>query len=200
MKPKTRARIEILNFISMFSITTHGTYDGACPMPPQKDSCFHGSYGGNQNPPIGSLCILKAAPFTKYYLSWLKEIKQNENRFAERFLLESIEDGSLCWWSNVAIFHLPLETSDAYPKWRWTDDQFDFNDKWFRAVKKRDPYMTLPCTAIFEDKIVTLSTRQRHRISDYKAEKKFDDYRKVKVKDMLDFYDDAVANVPKFKK
>jgi hypothetical protein len=195
---RTRSRIDILNYIVNFS--TQKTYPSGGTSCVSTEWAFHGSYSGVQQPPVGSLCMLSAAPFTKYYLSWLREVKLDDNRFGCQYLLESIEDGSLCWWQNVAIFHMPKETCDSNPRWQWDDTQWEFEDRWMRACKRRDAYITLPCTPIFNGKQVTLKTRERYGLGDYQAERTFDNWKKVKVKDMLEFYDYAVANKPKFKK
>lgn len=179
-----RARMEILNYIITFS--TYKAYDGKV-WPTGSDAYFVNS---NYNPPIGSLCMLQAAPFSKWYLSWLIE------KDGEKFLLQSIEDQSLCWWSNVGIFHYNPKVVDEQVSWRWSDRQFKFADQWKRACKKRDAYITLPRTPQFDGDSVTLSTRQRFNLSDYSPSKKFDNWRKVSFSDMLNFYDEAVRNEP----
>lgn len=200
MKTELRntARIEILNYITVFC--TRKYFGENSFSMNDKEHSFVGDHFGNQSTiPIGSLVSLQSAPFSKYYLSWLKEVKIEDSRFRRQFLLESIEDGSLCWWSNVSIFGLPKETTDKFPEWKWTDKQFAFKKRWFNACyKKRDAYITLPMFPIFaDDGSVILKTRERYHMSDYSPEQKFDDWKKVTVKDMLDFYDKSVSNKPK---
>lgn len=121
------SRIKILNHVIQFcTIKCFGDNSFSMGM---KCNSFHGTYLDKQEPPIGSLCILQSAPTTKYYLGWLKEIKPADSRFSVQYLLESIEDGDLCWWSNVGIFHMPLETTNKYPEWHWTDKQWEFKER-----------------------------------------------------------------------
>jgi hypothetical protein len=138
--------------------------------------------------------MLQSAPTSKFYLGWLKEIRPSDNRFSTEYLLESIEDGDLCWWSNVGIFNLPLTLTDTFPNWKWTDKQWQFDDKWFNACyKRRHCYELRPRPAKFnEDGSVILMLR-RVFSDEIIAEKKFDNWRKVLVKDFLEFYDSAYS-------
>lgn len=192
MSEKGEARQEILNYIITFC-TKRNYGDGYSHLPDMKHSFYSTIIAGKQSIPIDSLVMLTAAPFSKYYLSWLKEIEINEGGYSTRWLLESIEDGSLCWWENVQIWALPKETTDKFPSWRWTDKQFAFADKWSNACfKKRDAYIRLPCPPKFtEDGGVILTIRTRFGINDDRPEKKFDDWKKILVKDMLQFYDES---------
>lgn len=187
---KTRAKLEILNYIISFSI--HKSYGNKIYSTPlSEEQTFIG--GLDQVPPIGSLCRLTCCPFTKYYLSWLVETRKGG--MGTEYLLESIEDGSLCWWGNVAIDYYHPSTVSKFPQWRWSDSQFEFYDRWKRACKRRDAYMVLPVIPDFEkDGSVTLSTRIRYGgLGDSFApvSRSFPDWKKVKVKDMLDYYDEA---------
>lgn len=193
---RNRARIEIMNALVNFclpkcfgpnSFSIHN-----------KEWAFYGSHFDEQNPPINSLCMLNSAPFTKFYLGWLKEIKAGGNRYDTQYLIESIEDGQLCWWRNISIWHLPLETSNQFSNWKWTDAQFAFNDRWNKALKRKDAYITLGRPPIFDDKGgVTLGTRTRFGWDDYRPEKYFPNWKKITQKQMLEFYDECVANNPK---
>lgn len=187
---KSIARQEILNYIITFC--TKSNYgDGYSHLPDVEHSFYSTSSDGKRSIPIGSLVRLMAAPFSKYYLSWLREIQHNDGGYSTRWLLESIEDGTLCWWENVQIWALPKEATDKFPSWQWTDKQFAFNKKWSNAChKKRDAYIILPCPPKFhDDGSVTLALRTRFGINDKRPEKKFDNWKKVLVKDMLKFYD-----------
>lgn len=192
MVTRNKARIEILEFV-----VTHCTYKyfgGNSFSIPDKDKAFYVTYGDKQEPEIGSLCILQSAPTTKWYLSWLKEIKSDDSRFATKFLLESIEDGSLCWWENIGIGSLPKSQTDQFKMWKWTDDQFDFKDKWFNCCyKKRDAYVKKPLLPEFnEDGSVTIGLRTIFGLDDERPTITFPNYKKVKIKDMLAFYDTHV--------
>lgn len=196
MKKETKniARLEILNFIvSTCTVKCFGENSFSMG---NKDRSFHGTYLNEQRPPIGSLVILNAAPYTKYYLGWLRDIKQDDSRYSVQYLIESIEDGDTCWWNNVSIFYLPLEVTQNNFHWQWTDRQFEFKERWFNACnKKRDAYITLPCFPIFlEDGGVILQTRTRFGLNDKKKNpsRQFKNWKKVTIKEMLDFYDAAV--------
>lgn len=186
--PKNKARLEILNYIICFS--TYKSYQsGMNSFPLGKEQTFIGNLG--EVPPVGSLCRLTSAPFSKYYLAWMVDYRKTNGW--DEYLLESIEDGSLCWWSNVGIDYYHPETVKNFPQWRWTDKQFEFHDKWKRACKRRDAYIVLPAMSEFTGEFgVTLNTRIRYGLSTESQSKTFPDYRKVKVKDMLEFYDYAV--------
>ncbi len=189
-KEKSIARQEILNYIITFC--TKSNYgDGYSHLPDVKNSFYSTSSDGVKNIPIGSLVRLMAAPFSKYYLSWLREVEYNDGDYSTKWLLESIEDGSLCWWENVQLWALPKTTTDEYPSWQWTDQQFQFKKRWFNAChKKRDAYILLPCFPEFkEDGSVMLSLRTRFSIKDDRPEIRFDNWQKVKTKEMLEFYD-----------
>lgn len=192
-----RARIEILNYILSFSTNHYYGQEkkGYTNTSIDIEKAFRGGYSTDKRPPIGSLVVLLAAPFTKYYLSWY--IQCEEGGLGGRFLLKSIEDGSLCWWTNVAFKWYPLEESNKHPQWKWSDKQFEFWDRWRRACKRRDAYITLGVMPQFtDDGGVILATRERYDLSPYKAERKFDNWKKVKFKDMLEFYDYAVESRP----
>lgn len=188
----TRARLEILHWIlnfSTFKYFSPGSFSRG-----DKDYSFHEC---NDRPPIGSLCMLTSAPVSKWYLSWLVEI---DNPLGPtKYLFKSIEDGSLCWWSNVGVMHYSPETVAKFPSWKWIDRQFKFNDQWYRACyRKRGAYIVKPAEAVFEDDgSVTLSTRIKFDFSPQREFKKFPNYKKVKVSEMLAFYDEAVASYEK---
>lgn len=189
MKPQTqpqfnRARLEILNYIIAFCTQEHfesGERYGIFDL----GHSFKSGILTDINIQIGSLVKLKSAPFSKWYLSWLIEIK--DNGYEREYLLKSIDDNSLCWWSNVSIAALPLETSDKFPSWKWNDEQFEFNDRWVRKACK-DCYMFRPLYAEFgEDNNVTLGIREMFSNETVNSIT-FQNYKKVTVKQMRDFY------------
>lgn len=188
---RNRARIEILNYVvEMCTMKYFGENSFSLG---RTEHSFHGSHFGEQKPPIGALCSLQSAPVSKYYLSWIREIKEGDSRFDTQYLLESVEDGSLCWWSNVSIWWLPLETTNRFEQWQWTDKQWELWDKWQRACKKRDAYIVLPVMPEFtEDGGVILRTRTRFGLDESRPERKFDNWNKLTQKQMLEFYDYAV--------
>jgi hypothetical protein len=145
------------------------------------------------NMPIGTLVKLSCVrESTEYYLGWLREIKDNGV-----YLIESIENGKLCNWSNVGIEYMQIESIQGH--WKWNDKQFDIKDKWMRACyKSRDCHCLRPVFPEFhkDDNSFTLSLRKMFS-DEIIATKKFEDYKKVLVRDMLKFYDDAYSNYRK---
>ena len=114
METFEKAKLEILNYVIIFCTNT--IYDGDKYMPPfTPGSGFTSGSSFTSNPPLGSLIRLMAAPFTKWYLSWLIEIDNKQSGYL-KYLLKSIEDGSLSWWENVGVYYMPLELSDQFPQ------------------------------------------------------------------------------------
>lgn len=184
--PKNIARIEILNFI-ISSCTTKCFSDGGFH-PPKRENSFHGDvFTPKKYPPIGSLCMLMSAPNTKWYLGWLKELKEDS---CTKYLIESIEDNTVCWWENVSVFHLPIETSDQHPEWKWTDRQFKINYNWKKVCyEKREAYSLRPNQITFnEDGSLILSLRKAFS-QDVFSEIKIESLEKATQKEMLSFYD-----------
>lgn len=202
-RPDTRehARLGILNYVTKFCLTRiHGAGDQG----ENRRRTFGGLHGfrptdftEDDQAQIGDLVALSSAPTSKWHLSWLRDL-EDLGPHGFRYLLESIHDGELCWWSNVSVAYLEREELAAYPSWQWTDRQFAFNDRWFLACKReRDAYITLPIQAAFGDGFtVTLGTRTRFSDDDHRPIKTFPDWRKVTIADMLAFYDEAVASRP----
>jgi len=140
MKPKNKARIRILSDVLSF---------------PTLGNLWTGEWQ-SQKAIVGDLVALQSAPPSKYYLSWLREIDENDGW--PRYLLESIEDGSLAWWSNVGLSFYDRERSKSV-FWHWDDEQYAFNARWMRIFRRA--YMLVACIPKFEDKSVTLSIRIR---------------------------------------
>lgn len=185
---KERARLMILHYVMEFSLSrTFGdgkTYGGLV-------SCAFMARGSRQDVRPGDLIALQAAPASKFYLGWLLETRETDQGWSE-YLLESIEDGSQCWWHNVGVMYMNRETVAEHPEWRWDDRQHAFNDRWKRACfRQRDAYIYLPMMAEFDGLRVKLGVRVRHNLSPAREYKTFDDWRTVKVSDMLEFYDQA---------
>ena len=202
-KPDTfnRARIEILNYILNFSTAKYFGekkigFDNSLH---NVQSAWRGGFS-DAKAPIGSLCMLSSAPFTKYYLSWLIEYK--EEGYGGSWLMKSIEDHSLCWWTNVSVYFFPPETTQRFPLWKWSDRQFDFYERWKRAQKRVGDYWTKGKLPVFnEDGSVVLGTREHIFMTvgqgdGYCPEKKFPDWKKVKFSEMVEFARFAVSSNP----
>lgn len=168
---KNRARISILS--EVLSFPTLGT---------KWTSCF-----AVEMLQVGDLVAMNCAPATKYYLSWLHEI--NPNNGWPKYLLESIEDGELCWWENIGLSYYNRKRIANCPSWKWDDNQFSFNDRWKRVCyKKNDAYIILPCEPLFtDDGGVFLDVRVRFSLSDYHDPIYFSNWKKVTLK-MMDEY------------
>ena len=187
-----RARLMILHYIMELSLSrTFGdgkTYGGLV-------SCAFTVDGSRRDVRPGDLIALQSAPVSKFYLGWLLDTREISPGWPE-YLLESIEDGSQCWWSNVGVMYMNRETVAEHPEWRWDDRQHSFNDRWMRACfRQRDAYIYLPMMAEFDGLMVKLGVRVRHNFTAERKYKTFDDWRKVKVNDMLKFYDQAEAEL-----
>ena len=179
---RQRAKLEILSWVTQF--------------------CLANSRYGKDKPPFtgythsvkaGDLVVLtmtRAA--NKWYLSWVVEVEKVKNGF-DRYLLESIEDGALGWWHNVSFF--VFQDREIPQSWRWTDRQYKLRAQWFRACHKtRDAFITLPCEPVFtDDGGVIFSTRTRFSWDENNKEIKFQNWKKVKVRELLAFYDSVVA-------
>jgi len=189
-EPKNRARLEILNHIAQFCLSQ----DFGDRIRWGGPHAFHTTY--DERVQIGDLIALQSAPTSKWYFSWLIEIEVWPG--GSRYLLESIEDGTLCWWHNVGLYFLDRKVLADYPSWRWTDKQFAFKDRWWRVCfKDKDAYLTLPTFPIFgEDHRVTLGTRTRFGLDDHRPQKTFPDWRKVTKAMMAEFYDECEASRP----
>jgi hypothetical protein len=182
---KNRARVAILNYVVQFTVAK---YIGNYPVV-SVDSSFTGGMLSEAQTPIGSLVILQAAPFSNWYLSWLREIIPGKGRSDEQYVLESIEDGQLCTWTNVSIWHLPLEISNLHPEWQWEDRQFKFWDQWLKLCRKHLA-AAKPMTPKFDGDKVTLSFREYFE-NDVFFERTFDDYKMLKNNELLALIEDA---------
>lgn len=177
--PKTRAKLQILNEVLSF--------------PTIRNKDWTSDFSLYATPQIGDLVSMSSAPPTKWYLSWLVDYEEINNW--PRYLLESIEDGELCWWSNVGINFYNRDRVRESPQWRWTDAQFAFRDRWMRVGKKNDAYIVLPSGPMFssEDNSVTLSIRIRFGFSDYSNHRTWPNWKKVTIKMMDDYYKECEA-------
>ncbi len=173
----------------------------------------------SQETPVqpGDLVVPTSAPMTEWDLSWYvsekkiyyKDVKlddagnpvldndgkeiifENPERFEREHLLKSVKTGKLCNWSNIGIEYLDRKELKDYPSFKWTDKQFEFNDRWQRVCNKIDGYITIPLLPIFHDDKgkVTLETRKRWSDPDpTRLSRTFENYKKVTIKMMTEFY------------
>lgn len=177
---RERARISILSEMMSF------------PTINQKDWTSRGDVE------IGDLVSLTSAPDSKWYLSWVRDYDRNDGW--PRYLLESIEDGALCWWENVGINIYSRERVAERPTWQWDDKQFAFNDRWSKVCFKRhDAYIVLPMLPVFDGKSVTLNVRIRFGWSDYHNPKTFPNWKKLTMKEMGEFYQECESGYDAYK-
>lgn len=142
---------------------------------------------------IGDLVSLSSAPESKWYLSWVKEIDRKDNYFLDKYLLESIEDGSLCWWSNAGINVYNRERVSCRPEWKWNDNQFDFNNRWRKSCYRHDAYIVMPNQCEFiGDNDVKLSLRVKFDFDNKYVFSKTFKWKKLLMKDMEKFYLECV--------
>jgi len=149
------ARQRIMSYILQFCITH--VWPGS-----QHSPSLHGfvssGYDSTGEVQIGDLVILSSAPATKWTIGWVRDIELKASRYDTRYLIESLEDGELCWWCNAGLSFLQRDELVKHPEWRWTDRQFAFNRRWLR---QGDGYI-MPMYAEFsEDGHVTLSIRTK---------------------------------------
>lgn len=182
---KNRARISILS--ELLSFPTINSKDWT--------SCYF------ETPPeVGDLVAMNCAPSTKYYLSWLREINEDEYGIV-RYLLESIEDGELCWWTNIGLSYYDRVRVSERPSWKWDDDQFGFNDRWLKVCQKNDTYIVLPCQSKFDDNGgVVLDVRIRFGLDDYRNPVHFDNWKKITNKEMDKYYKNSLEKYEMYKK
>ncbi len=177
---KNRARIEILSDLLSF------------PTISQKD---WSNLSGNVC--IGDLISLTSAPPSKWYVSWVRDIKK-ENGWTS-YLLESIDDESLCWWSNVGINVYNRERTNNNPDWQWNDKQFSFCDRWYKIAKRHNSYIVLPVTPKFnKNESVTLDIRIRYSLNDFRCPETFPDWKKLTMKQMNTYYNNCVKKYNKY--
>jgi hypothetical protein len=187
-----RARVAILYYITAFSVNVY--YGASGGLGVREESSFLSGYGDTESK-VGDLVRLISAPESPFYLSWLLEIKPHENGYFTKYLLKSIDDGTLCWWSNVSLSSYDRKKVAANPQWKWTDKQFELNDRWLRACRKRDSYLVRPLYLDFkEDGSVAVGTRY-HAIlmGSYTLLEPMvlPNWKKVKFSDLLSCYDAA---------
>jgi hypothetical protein len=170
---RDRARISILSELLSF------------PTVNQKD--WHSFSFSNTDICEGDLVSLYSAPASKWYVSWVREV--DENNGWPRYLLESIDDGSLCWWVNVGINVYSRERVRERPAWQWDDKQFAFNDRWNKVAKRNDAYIVLPMPPVFrDDGSVTLDVRIRFGMVDFSCPETFSNWKKLTMKQMDAYY------------
>jgi hypothetical protein len=174
---KSRARLEILSELMSFPTINDKDWGYNC---------------GCDTPQVGDLVAMQSAPPSKWYLSWLKELKADGGW--QKYLLESIEDGELVWWENIGLTVYSREKVASRPHWKWDDSQFKFNSRWMKVCRDNDAYIVLPCQSVFnDDGSVTLDVRIRFRLDNYRNPCSFSNWRKLTIKQMDAYFKKSVA-------
>jgi hypothetical protein len=193
-KIKSRAKIRILSHITQFSLATilPGNQHHRC----LSDMGFRNDLT-NETVRIGDLVALQSAPSSKWYLSWLNAIeKSDRSSFEHRYLLESIEDGEECWWCNVSFLYYSREDLEHHPEWRWTDAQFQLNDRWTRTcLKEKDSYRFKPDRLKFEGSDVRLRIRQHIWYTGPGNERAIGPWKKLTIASMKRIYNEMVQQL-----
>lgn len=137
-KPDTfhKARQRIMSDILQFYIT-HQWPDDNNRCSPAINGFIPLTYNATRRPQAGDLVILTDVMPSKWNIGWLRQVEQEPCR---RYLIESLEDQSLCWWSNVGISVMPPE--NVRERFRWSDKQYDFQSR-LAKVFRRGSYHTL---------------------------------------------------------
>lgn len=194
---KQRARLEIMHYLLEFCMTKHWPNATTGKYSPGIEGFVPAGYASTGPAKVGDLVIVTSIlAGSKWQIGWLVDIDPGQTgRHFPRWLVESLEDGSLCWWTNVGLEFFPREKLRENPHWRWTDRQFAFRDRWNRVCyKERDAYIVLPRPPVFGDGFeVALGTRTRFGFDDIRPERLFPDWRKVTKAMMAEAYDSMVA-------
>lgn len=134
----------------------------------------------------GDLIIMSAAPASKWAIGWLRMIEQGTD--GRRYLIESLEDGEVCWWTNIGLSYMPRD--DIKQQYRWSDRQFAFNKRWVCLDREASPSIRVQMCqfdrgAAVAEKGVTISIRQRWGSHESDAippiTRHFPNYRKVTI-------------------
>ncbi len=179
---KTRSRIAILSYVLQF--TTSSDWEPESEYG-KKTAGIVGfvrcGFAGAGSPKEGDLVLLSAVRTTKWVIGWLRGIRTGHGDY--EYLVESLEDGTLCWWNNVGISY--LNRRDVRDAWQWTDRQWKFNDRWSKVVY-RDTIGRARDASFHDDGSVTVTMRRSFaREEDPTPTHIFPDWKKVKVRDMV---------------
>jgi hypothetical protein len=191
-KPETftRAREAILDYLIAYGMSRiHDNDESEYPRTYGASVAFVScTFSSSPKPAVGDLIRLESAPQSKWRLSWLADVRKHAGGDCE-YLCKSIVDGELCWWSNVGVSFLHRKTLENHPSWKWTDDQFDFNDRWHKACNRHDPYLYRPMTPVFnEDCTATVGTRLRHNFDGRFPTAVIANWRKITIKALAEIY------------
>ena len=186
----TKAYAAIVDYILQFGVSR--IYENSESEYPRTSGGSVGfvstGFSGSDSAKIGDLICLESARQSPWRLSWLREARA-ERGGDTSYLCESVQDGTLCWWSNVGVSYFHRSTLEKHPEWRWTDEQYAFNEKWMKACKRHDPYLYRPLWADFaEDGTPTIGTRSRFDFDGFRATGTVPNWKKITQKALADMY------------
>lgn len=181
-----RARLSIMNFVLSFCITYESSDGRLSPS-------IHGfrSTWSNIKAEVGDLVILQSCGPNKWQIGWLVEITTLPHDIM--YTVESLDDGSLCNWTNVGISYLNREIVAENPRWRWTDRQFAFASRWSKTCRHQENGQTYIEPKFQPDGSVMLRTRTRWSNPSEITERSFPDWKKVTKAIMAECYAEIVA-------
>lgn len=119
----------------------------------------------NREPQPGDLVMLSCAPPGIWHLSFYREKLDNDYH-----LLESLKTGEICRWGNVGFYVIDEEKSGLGRQIRWTDEQFDFAEKFAKARKRADFYINVPYIERFDGELVYVRFRTRYNFDEINTE------------------------------
>jgi hypothetical protein len=179
---RNRARQLIMSDILSFYITSNWEPDQEHgKLFPANKGFTPAGYNSTCPASPGDLVILTSAPPSKWQIGWLREIERRQDNFIY-YLIESLEDGSQMWWTNVGMAFMPRR--ELRERYHWTDRQFDFQKRWRKTTTTTKHSGMRPLDCIFKDNEVTLRLGIHWPLDDKEREglsRTFSDYRKVTI-------------------
>lgn len=184
-KPDTYERSRLAIYHSIFSFCIGKRYE---------ENRFFQSYNGlcNDDPKPGDLVRIESAPASKWTISWFEEML---DKSWNTCLLRSVEDHTLCRWSNVGISVFDKRVTEDRPDFLWTDRQFAFWDWWKCPGRKGEVFAVIPMMPTFDGDAVHLQCRIRHGWGEPTMPRKLDTWRKLKKRDLYAVYREMVEEV-----
>lgn len=114
----------------------------------------------SREPEVGDLVMLQSAPESQWLISIYRGCGPG-GHYDRRHTLESLKTGELCDWHNVGFHVLDLKACSVGERWTWTDEQFEFADKFAKVHRQADFYLNLPFIDRFDGELVHIIFRTR---------------------------------------
>jgi hypothetical protein len=113
------------------------------------------------DPAPGDLVLLTHARQNDWHLSFCI----SGQRYGVH-LLESVKTGKVAHWSNVSFCVVQMKPGE-WPKMRWTDDMFAFEDKFRKVCKRLGVYIDIPFIDGFAGDTVLIKIRTRFALDEH---------------------------------